>query len=100
MIEELVRGWNSDWKFDYIYRHKYKLPFNSPEHRVLSPIDVKFDFLEEKLMERERDQYIKREKDLKDYKLTGKWLNKTKMTKKAQADEDDLFGSINTDDLK
>ena len=54
MIDELVRRWNKEWRFDYIYRHKYKISFNSPEHRALNPIDVKFDFLEERIMIQER----------------------------------------------
>ena len=94
MIEELVKRWNNEWRFDYIYRRKYKIAFNSTQHRELNPIDVKFDILEERLMLRERKLYRKRESDLEEYRLSGNWLNKTKQTKKERLEEDDLFGSI------
>jgi hypothetical protein len=96
MLEQGIISWNKQWEFDYWYREKFGIAFNSPEHRKLTPIDIKLTFIEEKLMVRGRGKYLSREKDKEVYERTGRWLKVIKGSKK---EEDKLFDLVDFKDL-
>lgn len=95
MLKSFIIDWNNKWRFDYWYRDKYEVAFNSPEHRMLSPIDVKRNFIEETLISREREKYIVKKKDEKVYEKTGQWLKKIK---KSEKEEQALFDLVDFKD--
>ena len=74
MLKELVAKWNNDWRYDHWWRVKYKISFNSKEHRNANPIDVKFEFIEEHLIEEARIEREEIQKRLKHFEQTGQWL--------------------------
>lgn len=91
MITDIIIDWNNKWRFDYWYRQKYNIAFNSPEHRSLSPIDIKINFIEESVINRDRDSYISKQKDKRFYDKTGQWLKKIK---RSDEEEKALFDLI------
>lgn len=91
MITDLVLHWNNKFKYDYLFRRKFNIPFNSSEHRALSPIDVKFAVLEEKMILEERKKYQRIEAERKKYEETGQWLRKRKLS---EQQEEELFSLI------
>lgn len=74
MLKELVAKWNNDWRYDHWWRVKYKVSFNSEEHRNANPIDMKFEFIEESLIEEARVERQETQDKLKHFEKTGQWL--------------------------
>lgn len=73
-IVNFIIQWNNVWKYDYWYRNKYGIAFNSSEHRGLSPIDIKFQYEEDRIFSRERVHYKKQRENLEEFEKTGNWL--------------------------
>lgn len=95
-LKDLVLKWNDTWKYDYWFRKKYNIRFNSKEHREVSQIDVKFNFIEHVLANNEEAISSIRNKQLAIYEKTGSWLRDRKMSKEA---EDALFDLIDINNL-
>lgn len=95
-MNDLVLSWNSMWRYDFWYRQRYNIAFNSEAHRALSQIDIKFDYLEKKLAEQQREKYEQQQKELEQYNKTGQWLKDSKIDKKQ---EDELFKHITIKNL-
>lgn len=68
-----VRKWNNTWRYDYWYRQKYGIAFNSEQHRSVDPLTVKFEYIENYLAAQQLEQSeiaeVKR-KALKE----GRWI--------------------------
>jgi len=79
-LKDLILRWNKEYPFDYVWRKKYNVAFNSPQHREMNFIDIKFDILEEQLII-ESIEIVKKQKENKEnYMITGKWLNNKPLT--------------------
>lgn len=96
-MRELILSWNANWRYDFWYRQKYNIPFNSPAHRALSQIDIKFDYLEKMLAEKQQTDQENFEKRHKEYLSTGKWLLESKTDKKK---EDELMKYVTLDNIQ
>lgn len=81
-IKSLVLEWNNSHPFDLWFRKKYNIPFNSPQHRAMSSIDIAFEYqeeqiikgviIEEKRLEKEKEELsngasLFKERDDKDF---------------------------------
>ena len=62
-IREFIIQWNNKFSFDLWWRRKYNIPFNSPNHRKASLIDIRVERVECLLME-EYEQKNRKEKKL------------------------------------
>lgn len=74
-LKSFVQKWNLEFPLDLWYRRKYKIPFNSSKHRELSPIDIRFEYEEEKFIDniiKERNVLDKKQKE---YKENRKWID-------------------------
>lgn len=47
-----IESWNIKFPFDYIWRRKYNIPFNSEVHRNMDFFHIKFDIEEERMFKR------------------------------------------------
>lgn len=75
-IKESIIDWNVKFPYDYLWRKKYQISFNSLEHRSVSQIDIYFEMYEEYVIQ-ESSKKQKEKEDLLDfYKSSGKWLRK------------------------
>ena len=82
--------WNNENPFDKMYREKYKIPFNSPQHRELNQIDICLEFIENDIFSTYMSEAeISIEKEQKYQK--GEWLTEREVPKQ---DEEELFGKI------
>ena len=90
-----VLKWNNTWGFDYWWRKKYNVPFNSEAHRSISQIDIKFDYIENHLANKQYDEFQLSESNLKKYNETGEWI-KERVDKSR---EDELFDKVNLEDF-
>lgn len=50
-IKDFVYKWNTTYPIDRWWRLKHKVAFNSPEHRVMSFIDMKIEWEEDCIFE-------------------------------------------------
>lgn len=94
MITDLIFEWNNNFPIDRWWREKHNIPFNSQAHRDISYMDVCFEFIEEKSIEK----IIKeREKIRKDPYIVGSrnFLFKREIS---QDISDKEFDEINLDD--
>jgi hypothetical protein len=73
-LKDFTVKWSNAWKFDYWWRKKYNVPFNSEAHRNISQIDIKMDYIEFHLVAQHQDGLLEDERKFKEYKDTGKWL--------------------------
>jgi hypothetical protein len=95
-MEEYISNWNATWPFDYWYRQKYNIPFHSPEHLELSQIDIKLNYVEHRMADRDIEEYQKKKKDEEEYKKTGEWLRKRE---EKHAVSDELWDALDIDKL-
>lgn len=86
--------WNSEYPFDFWWRSKYKVPFNSPSHRNISYQDMFFDFIENSFFEKVRKGVQNRESEELEY-VPGK-----RNFLKPQKTEDELFEELDLDNFK
>lgn len=73
-LKEFVLRWDNSWRFDFWWRQKYNVPFNSEIHRAANQVDIKFEFIEQILANQEYERMKNDEEKLKKYKETGQWL--------------------------
>lgn len=52
-LDNFIYFWHQ-FPIDYWWRKKYNIPFNSPQHRQMSLIDIYFEYREEMLIEEYR----------------------------------------------
>jgi hypothetical protein len=61
-LEEFIYRWNINNPMDRWYREKHGICFNSPEHRIVSLIDICYEFIEDNLyngiISKQDDVYI------------------------------------------
>jgi len=50
-FQEEILNWNSKYPWDYQWRKKYDIPFGSPKHLEMDFISMKFDLLEENMIQ-------------------------------------------------
>lgn len=79
-LKDFIYKWNKNFPFDYFWRKKYNIAFNSPQHREMNLIDIKIDILEEKIIKEAVEITNKAKEDFENYKLTGNWLNEKPVT--------------------
>jgi hypothetical protein len=72
-VRNFAIWWNNTFTIDYWYRRKYNIPFNSKQHRDISPLDILIEWEEEQITTLVKNARVEKE-DLEDYKKTGKWL--------------------------
>lgn len=48
-LEEFILRWNAMYPIDRWWREKHKVAFNSPEHRVVSFLDMYIEWREDKI---------------------------------------------------
>lgn len=83
-MKELVLKWNNTWAYDFWWREKYNIAFNSSEHRAMSPMDIKFDYVEKKLADQQQKQMEDDEEKRKQYIQSGVWLRKNEQQTKKE----------------
>lgn len=50
--ERFISQWHNDFVLDYWWRKKYNIPFGSPQHKAMCPIDMLIEWQEEKRIKR------------------------------------------------
>lgn len=74
---QFAKRWNNSWRYDYWWRQKHNVAFNSQEHRDANPIDIRFEFIENVLMNQAIDDLS--ELDRKKKALAeGRWIEPDK----------------------
>lgn len=68
-IESFIYKWNATYPIDRWWREKHSVSFNSPQHRVISFLDMYIEWYEEQLYNKTREVSIKNI----EYK-SGDWL--------------------------
>jgi hypothetical protein len=83
-FDKFIYNWNIENSVDRWYRQKYGIKFNSPEHRVLSFIDMAFEWREDQIYK----QAIEESKD--PYKR-GDYIKKQKVNKADLPSDEELM---------
>lgn len=73
-MKTFIVRWNNKWLWDYAYRKKYNIAFNSPQHRELNQIDMRIDFLEEEMISDHIKSRKEKDEKMDHYEKTGEWL--------------------------
>lgn len=75
-LKSFILKWNNTWQYDFWWREKYNISFNSPEHRKMNQIDIKFDYLEKRIAQKQQDELEEQKRKELEYLKEGKWLRK------------------------
>lgn len=88
-LRALMIRWNNDHPLDKGFRDKYKIAFNSSQHRESNQFDILLEYIENSLMQ---EYEIKIEKEEKNKKLFDKgiWLNENVTEEQSE----DLFEKL------
>lgn len=92
-MKEQILKWNNDWRYDFWYRQKYKIAFNSLEHREANQLDIVFEYIESNIIKEilnEREEEKKREER---FKKDG-WISES------QSSKEKIIEAFNKIDLK
>lgn len=92
-MRDFILKWNATWHFDFWYRKKHNIAFNSPEHRELNQVDQKLNYLEHMESERQLADFQQFEKDQEEFKKTGTWLKKRELPNEVSDELWDALGS-------
>lgn len=95
-LKEFIVHWNNTHKYDYWWRQKYNIPFNSPSHRTSNQFDIAFEYFEDKAIQEEIIRREEEQKKKEEFKKTGQWI-KEQEEDKEKADR--LFNSIKIEDF-
>ena len=55
-IQHFILKWNNDYPIDRYWRKKYKVAFNSEQHRNTSLLDMRIEFEEDRLFEKTKEK--------------------------------------------
>ena len=58
-IDSFIYKWNTTYPIDRWWREKHKIAFNSPEHRVVSFLDIYIEWREEQLYNKVQENSYK-----------------------------------------
>lgn len=89
-LTEFTLKWSNTWRFDYWWRKKYKVSFNSEAHRSMTQIDIKMEYIEEFMANKQLEQLERNEADRKEYAESGKWIK----TRVDENKENDAFDKM------
>jgi hypothetical protein len=89
-IDSFIYKWNATYPIDRWWREKHKIAFNSPEHRVVSFLDIYIEWQEEQLVNKAQEANRKNI----EYR-SGDWLQE-----RAVLDVDDEIKEFEKLDLK
>lgn len=95
-LKGFIIRWNNDNPLDKKFRDKYKIAFNSTEHRNSNQLDILFEHLEDQLFieyDNSIEQRINKEKQYE----VGQWLEEVKMS---EQEAQDLFDKIDIFKIK
>ena len=72
-VGEFVKKWNIDFPLDRWYRKKFNIKWGSDEHRETTLFSIHFEYQEETIFNRVREEIEKEEK--KEKYTPGDWFN-------------------------
>lgn len=72
-LNDFTKDWNNKWRYDYWWRQKHNIAFGSEQHRQMNPIDVAFEYFENKLVIDVKNDLDKKEENEKLLKQ-GTWI--------------------------
>jgi len=98
-LKTFIIKWNQFFPLDLWWRRKYKVAFNSPQHRAISPIDIAFEYWEEKMLKKSVKLREVEKKDLADYKETHKMLKDKAFAKLSKKEIIEIYDNINLEDF-
>ena len=94
-LREYVIRWNNTFKIDRWWRTKHKVAFHSAQHLEMNFIDMKFEFIEDMMVQQQIDKRKDGSDDLSRYEAgMNDYLNKN-IKKYSQKEVDDAFENIN-----
>ena len=100
-MKNLVRQWviryNNRFPLDRWWREKHNIPFNSSNHREITPVDVKFEYEEDRLFKELAERREKEDKRKEDLKNNG-WIN-VQEESLSEDEDNELFEKIDIDKL-
>jgi hypothetical protein len=79
-IRQVVVKWDNYWKYDFWWRQKHNIAFNSAAHREANQADIAFEYIENKLLEEALAEYKVTEEKKKRYDKDG-WMSESVVDK-------------------
>ncbi len=74
-MDFLIVKWDNLYRYDYWWRQKYKVSFNSPQHRAMSQVDIAMEYFEDRIVHNEIVKSRNKEKRKERFEKTGQWLD-------------------------
>lgn len=94
-LREFVLDWDNTWRYDYWWRQKHNVAFNSEEHRAARQEDIAFEYIENKLAQ-EAIEDLKQEEEREKMRKNGQWMKSNIDPNKQK----ELFEKINWSSIK
>jgi len=95
-VIEFITRWNNIYRYDYWWRQKHNVAFNSEQHRQVSPIDIAFEYFENSLANQTLQQFNDDKDKQKVIKKTGQWI---KVNEQQKQREKELIDNLDLSQL-
>ena len=92
-LRKIIVRWNNDNPLDKNFREKYKIAFNSPQHREINQLDVLLEYIEDQVFDEYKEHQVIKKKQYQE----GKWLEEKQLT---DQETEDLFSKIDISSIK
>lgn len=89
-LREFIVRWNNENPLDHRFREKYKIPFNSAQHRSTNQLDILLEHIEDQVFE-EFKHTVERRTEAKQLYAKGEWIKEVTLSNN---EAQDLFDKI------
>lgn len=80
-LRECVVKWDNLYRYDFWWRQKYSIPFNSEQHRAANQLDIAFEYFENAMSNKALEKYKEDDAKKEELKKTGQWLRESEGNK-------------------
>ncbi len=90
-LAQIILKWDDSYRYDFWWRQKHNIPFNSKQHREANQFNIAFEYFENHLANKATEQFKHDEERRREYEKSGQWMKiDTKI-------EQEIFDKIDLD---
>lgn len=82
-LNDFIVRWNNNHRYDFWWRQKHNIAFNSEQHRQANPVDIAFEYFENALANKTLED-IRGEEEKDKLLKKGTWIKRNEKQKERE----------------